>query len=341
MSATFALQEPKAFLSEPAMGEAALKHNESFTKFNDVYKDVVGDINKFIRLLRDVGATFLHEIPWEDLYAELVVPLAGDYGKIGQNGDACSKLASGMHAWAGNVDRLRSGADDVWDGRAAEAFGSQMVQYTLVMDGVAEAMRLGNLVFKGVGRISEKLGVLVEDVIVKGAELIWKVSKKVAAKVSGWFGWASLVYDMATDGFEYFRDLYEDIQTCVNLIQNCFNLKDSVEAWAEAERARFEAFLQVPSIMHKLPTVTAHDVVTGTIDPSLKKDLDDLREAIRGTQAQEALDQVKQDVAALAGETGSSEPDIQDPVAEGTDPEPVTVPPRPVSDDRSGFGPRR
>lgn len=337
----FALQDPTAFLSEPALGESALKHNESFTEFNGIYKDVVSEINKFIRMLRDVGATFLHEIPWEDLYQELVVPLAGDYGKIGQNGDACTKLASGMHAWAGNVDRLNRGADQVWDGRAAEAFGSQMLQYQLVMDGVGATMRLGTFVFKGVGRISEKLGVLVENVIVKGAELIWKVSKKVAAKVSGWFGWASLVYDMATNGFEYFRDLYEDIETCVSLIQNCFDLKDHVEDWANAEKERFAAFKKLPAIMAKLPDVTAHDLATGTVDPTLKQDLEDLRDAITGARSDEALAQIKEDIAALAGDTGQDSPDIQDPMTEGADPPPVTTPPRPVADPGSrSFGPR-
>lgn len=322
---TFVLQDPQGYLTEPAEGESGLKHNENFTEFNEIYTEVVSQINKFIGYLRDGGADFLHPIPWEDLYQELVVPLAGDYGKIGQNGDACSKLASGMHAWAGNVDRLRTGADETWDGQAAEAFGSQMTQYMLVMDGVGEVMRLGNLVFKGVASISEKLGVLVEDVIVKAAELIWKVSKKVASKIAGWFGWASLVYEVLKNGFEYFSDLVDDIQTAVSLIQNCFELKDHVEQWAEAEKARFEAFRQIPAIMEKLPTVTAHDLATGTVDPSLREDLRNLQEAIRGTQSQEALDQIRQDIRDLAGDTGGTAPDVQDPIAEG-EPDPFIGP---------------
>lgn len=320
MSAAFDLLDPTAYLSEPAEGESGLKHNESFTEFAEIYSDVVGQINKFIGYLRQGGADFLHPIPWEDLYQELVVPLAGDYGKIGQNGDACSKLADGMHAWAGNVDRLRQGADATWDGAAAEAFGSQMLQYTLVMDGVAEAIRLGKLVFKGVASISEKLGVLVEDAIVKAAELIWKVSKKVASKIAGWFGWASLIYEVLENGFEYFSDLVDDITTAVSLIENCFSLMTHVEEWAQAEKERFQAFLQVPAIMQKLPTVTAHDLATGTVDPTLRQDLQNLREAISGTKSQEALDQVRQDVEDLAGDTGSDAPELEDPMTEGADP---------------------
>lgn len=326
---TFVIQDPQGYLTEPAEGESGLKHNESFTEFNEIYGEVVGQINKLIGYLQDGGASFLAKIPWEDLYQELVVPLAGDYGKIGQNGDACSKLASGMHVWAGNVDRLRTGADHTWDGRTAEAFSGQMLQYQLVMDGVGEVMRLGNLVFKGVASISEKLGILVEDVIVKAAELIWKVSKKVASKISGWFGWASLVYEVLQNGFEYFEDLINDIQTAVSLIQNCFDLKTHVEEWAQAEKERFEAFQQIPAIMAKLPEVTAHDLATGTVDPSLRDDIANLHEAIKGTKSQEALDQIRQDIADLAGDTDGSAPDIQDPIAEG-EPEPFVGPVAPA-----------
>ncbi|GAA5152850.1 hypothetical protein GCM10023340_33870 [Nocardioides marinquilinus] len=316
------LQELGPFLREPEVGTASLKHNESFEEFSEIYTGVVSRINRFLDLLPiDLGP-----IP-EDLYDTLVVPLAGDYGKIKQNGDACDVLRTGMHAWAGNVGDLRAEAGAVWEGQAAEAFMNQADVYALVMDGLGAIMRLGTLLFNGIGTMSEKLGIVVENIIVKGAKLIVKVAKKVAEKVAGWFGWLSLAKDVLTRGLEYFRDLWEDIQTALNLFDQTKALKEHVEEWAQAERDRLKAFDKLPDVMEKLPHVSGHDLLTGTVDPSLRTDLADLKDALTGKRAQDALEKIRKDLDDLSETTGDEAPDLSDdPVTEGQEADDADAP---------------
>jgi hypothetical protein len=292
VSVEFALQDVSAWLTEPAKGDFSLKHNETFDKWNGIFGDTVHTINKFIGYLNDVGAD-IPKIPWDDLYQELVVPLAGDYSLIAQNGDACTKTKDAMHAWAGNVDRINMGRPTCWKGKAAEGFGGQMLAYTLVLDGVGEVMGIGTSIFNGLSLVSQRLGVCVENAIVKAAQLIEKVAKKVLSKVSGLFGWLSLGYTLAKDGFEYFRDLIDDVENAKRLIQDCFDLKDQVIAWAKAEEDRLKAFLKIPDIISKLPHVTPHDLATSTVDPQLKQDLKDLKDAINGDTAAAARQELQ------------------------------------------------
>lgn len=337
MSVHFDLQEVSAFLTDPEPGDSTVQHNKTFEEYNKIFGDVVHDINKFIGLLQHVGATFLEKIPWDDLYKELVMPLAGDYSKIKQNANACTTLGTGMKAWGGNVNRIELGAAKFWEGEAGNAFGVHLAAYTLIMDGIGEAMRLGNIIFEGIGDLSEKLGVVVEDAIVKAAKLIAKVAKKVVEKVSGWFGWASLVYDIATDGFKYFEDLYNDVMDCIHLIQNCFALKEHVEEWAQAEQERLQAFSKLPEIVAKLPSVTAHDVITSTVDPQLRTDLHNLEVAISGQKADDALTKIKGDLTGITGITGDENPDIDPPSTD--DPSTTTddgPPPSPTTNTRTG-----
>jgi hypothetical protein len=297
-------------LPEPEPGSPDLNHNDKFDAAADAWDTARDVINGGVDLLNRFGGG-IPKLDERSLRDFVVYPLAANYRRIGANGNACGHFADGMELWGDNFIGLAGRVKHAVEGRTGTALMAQMDLYAVVMRAVGNAVRSGAVVYEGIARVSERIAVEVEDVLVVLGERLAKTSSRVASKFAPGLGWALLAKDLAEHGVGIVQDVIDDILECKRLIDDCFELVDEIKAWAEVQADRLHAFHQVLDLVQQLPGVSPGGPVEALNDGlrGAERSLEDIADAYdfgspEGLAA-DALD------TALEG-LGASTPDSDD-----------------------------
>jgi len=301
-------------LAEPDEGKQQLKgHDKTYGEIRDGF-DSVRDacnqgIDKVNGWLSQAGRSEqLPRLTEKSLDEYVVFPLSGNYYRIQQNGQACNILKDGMNAWGDNFITLIPNSELAFQGQTNIAFVGQLGAYSLVMEAVGTVMSAGSGVFDSIARVSEKIAIQVEKTLIEMGKRLLKLAKVVGKRfLGGWLSVAALIKDLAQHGLSVITDVVDDVKWCIAAIDQCFSLKEEIEAWAQTQADRLEAFKEIADIVNQLPFV---DIGTPLQDVEVP-DLGDINDILDGidpdfTQSEEG--KAAEDTVDAAGEdlvTGS------------------------------------
>jgi hypothetical protein len=309
------MQDVAAVLEEPPEGTQKVRgHDKTYGEIRDGF-DSVRDacnegIDKVNGWLEQAGRSErLPRLTEQSLDEYVVFPLSGNYYRIQQNGSACKILRDGMDAWGTNFALLIPNALLAFEGQASAAFGAQLGAYGAVMKGVGAVMSSGSAVFDSIATVSERIAIQVEKMLVEMGKKLLKLAKVVGKRfLGGWASAALLIKDLAEHGLSVITDVVDDVKWCIAAIDKCFELKDEVEAWAQTQADRLEAFKEIASILDQLPYVDlgapldeleAPDL--GDIDDALDGITPDFTQSEEGEAAEETLDEASDDLVTGSG----------------------------------------
>lgn len=274
-----------AVLEDPPEGSQKVRgHDRTYGEIRDGF-DAVRDacntgIDKVNGWLGQAGLDYrLPRLTEKSLDEYVVFPLSGNYYRIQQNGSACGILRDGMDAWGTNFAQLIPNALLAFEGQASAAFGAHLGAYGAVMKGVGAVMSSGAGVFDSIATVSERIAIEVEKMLIEMGKRLLKLAKVVSKRfLGGWASAALLVKDLVEHGTAVIQDVIDDVQWCIDAIDRCFELKDEVEAWAQTQADRLEAFKEIVSIIDQLPFVD----LGAPLDDLEAPDLGDISDALDG-----------------------------------------------------------
>lgn len=242
-------------LPDPGEGKDALKHDPDWNMVSDGYDACRDTINSGIDRINGLGAPGVHLPRLSDKSLEdyIVYPLSGNYLKIQGNAEACDVVGSAMSQWGTNFSIFSAKMTAALRGEVSGALILHLNVYNLVMKGVGGCIDAGSTVFTQIAKVSEEIAVAVEKALVVMGKTLLRVSKKIASRVLGWLGWALLAKDLLERGFDAITDIYDDVMACIDIITACFDLVDTIKAWAEEAAGRLKQFQKLAEIVRSLP----------------------------------------------------------------------------------------
>lgn len=239
-------------LVAPEPGPDRLDHVEDFERWDEVFCGARDTINKVVDLINDLAGTVgnplpclpLPRLPDGTLGDYLVKPLAGDYGRIRANANACEIADRAMRVWSSNFAILAAGATPLhWDGAAKAAYVGKVAGFALLARGVGAVVAQGAIVFDAIALGSEAIAVEVERLVVALGKVLYRLAKTIAKRFSGLLGLAQLGYDVLKDGFGVITDVVDDIELAVRLITECRELIERAKAWVAVQQERLGVLL--------------------------------------------------------------------------------------------------
>ena len=237
-------------LEAPERGEAQLRHDATFTAWDDAFSTMRDVVNCGIDALHQVGVG-LPRLPEGSLEELLILPLTGDHGAIRQNAAACHDVRDALGTWGDNVLRLGLAADPAWGGRAAAAYLLRVQGLGVAARAVGEVVGRGSIVLDEVARVSERLGIEVERLVVELGKTLVRVARRILAKVGGPVGWGIFALEVATKGLDAVMDIVDDVRRVLELVEVLRDLHDSVTAWVVRQRERLELFAELPALVRR------------------------------------------------------------------------------------------
>ncbi len=236
-------------------------------------------------------------------------PLSGNYYRIQQNGSACKILKTGMSTWGDNFATLGGNTVLAFEGQTQGAFVAQLGAYSLVMKGVGTVMSTGSTVFDSIATVSERIAIQVEKTLIEMGKRLLKLAKVVGKRfLGGWLSVAALIKDLAQHGLSVITDVVDDVKWCIAAIDKCFSLKDEIEAWAQAQADRLEAFKEIADIVNQLPFVDIGTPLQDVEVPDLGdisdllSDIDpDFTQSEEGQAAEDTVDDASDDLVTGSG----------------------------------------
>lgn len=240
-------------LVAPAVDTSTLDLPADWRTWDYYFQKVRDAINTFASVADQVPHVDLGRLPEGSLAHVLIKPFCGDWDRIRANGTASVAAADAMAAASGNVALTPVFLLDGWQGRAALAASVHVEGYALVTRGLAEVVRAGKLAFAGVGRMSQEYGEAAIRIITPLGRLLVRVVGKIMSRLGGWVGWLKTAAEVATDGLERVRDIYEDIRRIIQLVRDLIELKSQIEDWVAEVRAQLAVLLELPEIVSGLP----------------------------------------------------------------------------------------
>lgn len=308
-----------AALEEPPEGSQKVRgHDKAYGEIRDGFDSVrdacnegIGRVNGWLEQAgRSERLPTLTEKSLDDY---VVFPLSGNYYRIQQNGSACKILKSGMSTWGDNFTTLGGNAMLAFEGQTNAAFVAQLGAYSLVMKGVGAVMSSGSAVFDSIATVSEKIAIQVEKTLIEMGKRLLKLAKVVGKRfLGGWISVAALIKDLAEHGLSVITDVVDDVKWCIGAIEQCFSLKDEVEAWAQTQADRLAAFKEIAEIVDQLPYVDRgaplEDIEVpdlGDISDALDGITPDFTQSDEGEEAEEAVDEAGE---GLVGDSGYIHP---------------------------------
>jgi len=313
-------------LSEPEKGgeQLAGKHDDRFQVasdtwdgFRDTINSGIDGINWAIGVARDAGVDIadVPKLPTDSLREMIVYPLSGNYEVIQRNGNACTIMGQAMRDWGTNFSLLSGKTTLALKGQASLGLIAQLNAYNLVLKAVGTGLAQGEHVYAWVAKVSEEIAIVVEKVMVKMSLKLAKVASRIGSKAVPIIGWVSLAWDIIDKGFAAITDIWNDIQELIQMIEDCKQLVDEVDAWAQVAADRLKVFEKILDLVEELPGVN----VGGGID-SLKANLDQITknledvpsfdESVSG--AQDKLNDAIDDLAGLHPEDSGDFDDDDD-----------------------------
>ncbi|WP_101523418.1 hypothetical protein [Nocardioides houyundeii] len=255
---SFPLQDPADDLKEPSAGEDRQKHDKDWNAVSSGYDGCRDTINSAIDRINSLGVpgVDLPRLSEKSLQEHIVFPLSGNYRKIQGNAEACGFVEDAMWTWGGNFSALSGKLVAAMRGDVQLALFAHLNLYNVVMKSVGTCVQAGSVVFDGIASMSEKIAVAVEKALVVMGKTLLRVAKKLASRVLGFFGWMMLAKDLVTRGIAAITDIVDDVRACIEIIDACFDLVDSIKAWAAAQAAALDAFKGIVDAVTQLPMAT-------------------------------------------------------------------------------------
>ena len=235
-------------LDAPAKGEAQLAHDTTFTAWDGAFTSMRDVVNQGIDALNQVGAG-LPRLPEESLETVLILPLTGDYAAIRRNANACGDVRDALHTWGDNILRISLGVGPGWSGQAAAAYLLRVNAFGLAARAIGETVGLGATVFDGIARVSERIGIQVERLVVELGKTLARLGRRLLSKVAGPAGWAAFAGELLLKGLDAVTDIVDDVRRVLELIEALRDLRDVVTAWVAEQRERLELFRELPSLL--------------------------------------------------------------------------------------------
>lgn len=304
-------------LDDPAEGEPQLKHDQTWEMTSAGYDETCDAINAGIDFINGLGAPGVHlpRLPEKSLEDYIVYPLAGNYRLLGANADACRHTTTAFRDWSLNFGRLALKTQFCVTGSTADSFTAHVGLYGVVMRAVGEAVGQGASVFEAISLTSEKIAVAVENALVKMATKLTKLAAKLSSKLSP-LGWLVFAKEVVEKGFGAVSDIYDDIMDCKQIIEACFSLVDTIEAWARAMRDSLAVMEKVRDMVRELPTSDPGGGLGGMppVDlPRVERNLGEISLEISDSSEQEsALDDELEELEGQAEEQAEDEEEEDD-----------------------------
>lgn len=304
-----------ADLEDPPEGSQKVRgHDRTYGEIRDGFdgvRDACNDgIDKVNGWLAQAGRPErLPRLTEKSLDEYVVFPLSGNYYRIQQNGSACKILKTGMSTWGDNFALLGVNSGLAFRGDTNAAFVAHLGAYGLVMKGVGAVMSSGSKVFDSIATVSERIAIQVEKALVEMGKKLLKLAKVVGKRfLGGWVSAALLVKDLAEHGLSVITDVVDDVKWCIAAIDKCFELKDEIEAWAQTQADRLEAFKEIAEMIDQLPFVDIGTPLNDLEAPDLG-DISDILDGIdpdftqseEGQEAEETVDEAGEDLVTGSG----------------------------------------
>lgn len=251
----FQMQDVAGAMEPPGEGQDTMPHNKEWEAVTDTFDGIRDTINEGIDKLNSLPGISVTRLDERGLDDWLVYPLSGNYLAIQGNAEACQNTQTGMNTWGNNFSLLSGKVTFALKGQVEASLILHLNAYNLVMRAVGGVVASGKLVFDAIARVSERIAVAVENVLVTMAKTLLRVSTKIASRVLSWVGWMALAVEVADRGMAAITDIVDDVQTCIEIIAACWDLKESIEAWAEECAGRLEAFQDIVTLIEELPNV--------------------------------------------------------------------------------------
>ena len=309
------IHDVAAKLKEPPKGKQQVRgHDKTYGEIRDGFDNVRDQCNNGIDKvngwLEKAGRSErLPRLTEKSLDDYVVFPLSGNYYRIQQNGAACKILKDGMSLWGTNFRNLSFNSALAFKGETNIAFVAQLNAYNLVMKSVGTVMGAGSTVFDSIAKVSERIAIKVEKMLIEMGKKLLKLAKVVGKRfLGGWASAALLIKDLAEHGLAVITDVVDDVKWCISAIDKCFELKDEIEAWAQTQSDRLEAFKEIVQIVDELPHVDLGTPLTGIKAPDLGDisdtldDIDpDFTESEAGKAAEEEVADAGEDLVNDSG----------------------------------------
>jgi hypothetical protein len=313
--AWFEIDDVASVLEEPPEGSQKVRgHDRTYGEIRDGFdsvRDACNDgIKKVNGWLEQAGRSErLPTLTEKSLDDYVVFPLSGNYYRIQQNGSACKILRQGMSTWGNNFNTLVSNSALAFEGDVSASFVAHLGVYNLVMQGVGAVMSSGSKVFDSIATVSERIAIQVEKALVEMGKKLLKLAKVVGKRfLGGWVSAALLVKDLAEHGLAVITDVVDDVKWCIAAIEQCFSLKDEIEAWAKTQADRLDAFKEIAEMIDQLPFV---DIGTplkdleapdlGDISDTLDGIDPDFTQSDEGREAEDTVEEASDDLVTGSG----------------------------------------
>jgi hypothetical protein len=313
--AWFEIDDVASVLEEPPEGTQKVRgHDRTYGEIRDGFDSVRDACNDGIRKvngwLEQAGRSErLPTLTEKSLDEYVVFPLSGNYYRIQQNGAACKILRQGMSTWGNNFNTLVSNSALAFEGDVSTSFVAHLGAYNLVMQGVGAVMSSGSKVFDSIATVSERIAIQVEKALVEMGKKLLKLAKVVGKRfLGGWVSAALLVKDLAEHGLAVITDVVDDVKWCIAAIDQCFALKDEIEAWAKTQADRLDAFKEIAEMIDQLPYVDIGTPLKDLEPPDLG-DISDILDGIdpdftqseEGQEAEDTVEEASDDLVTGSG----------------------------------------
>ncbi|WP_182524593.1 hypothetical protein [Nocardioides dongkuii] len=235
-------------LEEPGRGDAQLRHDATFTAWDDAFSTMRDVVNRGIDAVNEAGAG-LRRLPEGSLEELLILPLTGDYPAIRQNAAACHDVRDALGTWSDNVLRLGLATEPDWGGRAAAAYLLRLGALGLAARGAGEVVARGSVVLDEVARVSEAVGIRVEKLVVELGKTLVRLARRILSKVGGPVGWGVFALEVLTQGLDAITDIIDDVRRVLELVDTLRELHATVSDWVGEQRERLELFAELPALL--------------------------------------------------------------------------------------------
>jgi hypothetical protein len=307
------LRPIKEAMGEPEAGGETMSHDSRFDAAAEAWETARDTINDGIDLLNNIGAG-ITPLSDKSLRDYIVYPLAADYTAIRRNADACKRMKTGFDTWGHNFGQLAAKTPQSIRGETGVAVMAVFKSFDVCMGGVGDAISLGSLAFDGIARVSERIAVEVEKALVLLGTKITKLASKVGTRVIPFAGELIMAFNAIKDllggdsPLKQFQDILDDIETVRKIIEDCFNLADTIKEWAQVQAHRLDTFHDVLDTLGGLPVVEGLPGLKGLSHEvgRAEHSLDDVNYGVEDHGERGDLDH---ELGGLAQQTGSESAD--------------------------------
>lgn len=190
------------------------------------------------------------------LYATLVEPIAGDFNRIAENGEAWKHVADNFRAISANLtDNVHVVLRDSWSqGQAAEAFQSLVENIWSLALFVAEEM--SDFMGAGFVSLSEGLVNLAEVVVKLLAKIVNKIKNLAARAISGLGGVIAKAVEWVATGFEKFP-YWEDVREISAIVSQVLGIHKTVQKLTDVVKQYIKSFLQAFDAIKAIPDINS------------------------------------------------------------------------------------